>query len=80
MCLACEESIINVHFPPGTLRASLVAQMVKNLLAMQETWVRPLGGKDPLVGGVATHPSIVENFMDRGTWQAAVRGVAENQT
>ena len=54
--------------------------MVKNLLVMQETWVRPLGGKDPLVGGVATHPSIVENFMDRGTWQAAVRGVAENQT
>ena len=80
MCLACEESIVNVHFPPGTLRASLVVQMVKNLLAIQETWVRPLAGKDPLVGGVATHPSTGENFMDRGTRRAAVRGVAENPT
>ena len=29
-------------------RASLVAQMVKNFPAMQETWVRSLGWKDPL--------------------------------
>ena len=29
--------------------------MVKNLPAMQETWVRPLGGEDPLEEGMATH-------------------------
>ena len=80
MCLACDENIINVHFPPGTLRASLVAQMVKNLPAMQETWVQPLGGKEPLVERVAAHSSIlVENSVNRGTWQAAIHGVAENQ-
>ena len=31
--------------------------MVKNLPAMQETWVRSLGGKDPLEKGMATHSS-----------------------
>ena len=39
--------------------ASLVAQMVKNLTAMQETWVRPLGREDLLVKGTATHSSIL---------------------
>ena len=32
-----------------------MAQMVKNLPAMQETWVRSLGQKDPLEKGMATH-------------------------
>jgi len=32
--------------------------MVKNLSAMQETWVRSLGQEDPLEKGTATHPSI----------------------
>ena len=41
----------------------LVAQMVKNLLAMQETWVWSLGWEDPLEKGMATHSSILaENF------------------
>ena len=35
--------------------ASLVAQMVKNLPAMQETWVRSLGWEDPLEKEIATH-------------------------
>ena len=39
--------------------ASLVAQMVKNLPAMQETWVRFLGRQDPLEKGMATHSSIL---------------------
>ena len=34
---------------------SLVAQMVKNLPAMWETWVRSLGWEDPLEKGKATH-------------------------
>ena len=43
----------------GVTRASLVAQMVKNLSAIQETWVRSLGWEDPLEEGMATHSSIL---------------------
>ena len=39
--------------------ASLVTQIVKNLLAMQETWVRSLGQEDPPEEGMATHSSIL---------------------
>ena len=41
------------------IRTSLVAQMVKNLPARQETWVPSLGGEDPLEKGMATHSSIL---------------------
>ena len=37
------------------LLASLIAQMVKNLPAMQETWVQSLGWEDPMEKGKATH-------------------------
>ena len=40
-------------------RASLLAQLVKNLLAMWETWVRSLGGEDPLEKGKATYFSVL---------------------
>jgi len=36
-----------------------VAQTIKNLPAMQEMWVRPLGQEDPLEKGMATHSSIL---------------------
>ena len=39
--------------------ASLVAQLVKNLPAMWETWVRSLGWEDPLEKGKANHSSIL---------------------
>ena len=39
--------------------ASLVAQLVMNLPAMQETWVLFLGRKDPLENGRATYSSIL---------------------
>ena len=39
--------------------ASLVAQTVKSLLAMQETWVQFLGWEDPLEKGMTTHSSIL---------------------
>ena len=39
--------------------ASLVAQMVKNLPEMQETWVRSLDWEDPLEKGMATHSSVL---------------------
>ena len=41
------------------MQASLVAHLVKNLPAMQETWVRSLGWDDPLEKGTATHSSIL---------------------
>ena len=40
------------------VRASLLAQSVKNLPAMQDTWVQSLGQKDPLEKGMTTHSSI----------------------
>ena len=43
----------------GVLGDSLVAQLVKNLPAMQETWVRSLGREDPLEKEMATHSSIL---------------------
>ena len=62
--------------------ASLVAQMVRNLPAMQETWVQCLGWEGPLEQGMATHSSILawRIPMDRGTWWAMVHGVANNRT
>ena len=41
-----------------SFRASLVVQIVKNLPAVQETWVQSLGQEDPLEKGMATHSSI----------------------
>ena len=38
---------------------SMVTQMVKNLPAMQETWVQSLGQEDPLEKGMVTHSSIL---------------------
>ena len=39
--------------------SSLVAQMVKTLPAMHETWVRSLGQEDPLEKGMAAHSGIL---------------------
>ena len=39
--------------------ASLLAQMVRNLPAMQETWVQYLGWEDPLEKGMATHSDVL---------------------
>ena len=40
-------------------RASVIAQLVKNPLAMWETWVQSLGWEEPLKEGMATHSSIL---------------------
>ena len=48
-----------IGYPLQYFGASLVAQMGKNLSAMQETWIRPLGWEDPLEEGMATHSSIL---------------------
>ena len=44
----------------------LVAQMVKNLPAMQETWVQFLGQEDALEKGMATHSSIPQTEEPSG--------------
>ena len=57
--------------------ASLVAQTVNNLPAMQETeWVRSLGEGN----GYPLQYSCLENSMGRGVWQAIVHGVTKSQT
>ena len=48
-----------IGYPLQYSWASLVAQLVKNLPAMRETWVRSLGWEDPLEKGKATHSSIL---------------------
>ena len=68
-------SVINELFPRDSV--------VKNLPAMQMQ-VQFLGREDPLEEGMATHSSILawilENPMDRETWQAAVHSVTRSQT
>ena len=48
-----------IGYPLQYSWASLVAQLVKNLPAMRETWVRSLDLEDPLEKGKATHSSIL---------------------
>ena len=82
-----EENTLNCWYMSvrnwGRQGASLRAQLVKNLPVMQETWVRSLGGKDPLEKEMATHSSIhscLENPMVRAAWWATVCGAAKSQT
>ena len=63
-----------IGYPLQCSRASLVAQLVKNPPAMQETWAQSLGWEDPLEKGKSTYSSILsglENSMD-----CTVHGVA----
>ena len=62
--------------------ATLVAQLVKNSPAIQETPVQSLGGEDSLEEGMATHSSILawRIPMDRGAGQATVHGIAKSRT
>ena len=55
--------------------SALVAQLVKNPPAMDETWVRSLGWEDPLEKGKAPHSSIL---AWRIPW-TAVPGVTKSQ-
>ena len=58
-----------------------MAQMVKNLPAMLETWVQSPGREDTLKEGMAIHSSILVWRIptDRGAWQATVHGIAKSQ-
>ena len=61
--------------------ASLLAQMVKNLPVMRETWIQSLGQDNPLEEGMATHSSILawRILIDRDDWWATVHGVTKSQ-
>ena len=54
-----------IGYPLQSSWASLVAQLVKNLPAMWETWVGSLGWEDPLEKGKATHSSILAWRLQR---------------
>ena len=65
--------------------ASLMAQLVKNLAAVQETqsiWVQSLGRENPLEEEMATHCSSLAGEIPgtRGAWRVAVRGVTKSRT
>ena len=65
----------------GFVWASLVAQMVKNLPAMQESGVQSLGREDSPEKGMATHSSILvwRVPVDRGAWWATVYGATKSR-
>ena len=71
-----------IGYPLQYSWASLVAQMIKNLPAMQEIWVQNPGlGRSPGRGhGNPLQYSRLENPTDRGAWRATVHGVAESDT
>ena len=57
--------LADINGPSGASLPPLVAQKVKRLPAMQETWVQSLGWEDPLKKEMATHSStLTENSMD----------------
>ena len=56
-----------------------MAQQVKHLPTVQETWVQSLGCKDPLEEKMATH-TCLGNPISRGTWWATIKRVAKSQT
>ena len=62
--------------------ASLVAQLLKNLPAVQETWVQSLAWDDALEEGMTTHSNILawRIPMDRGAWWATVHGITQSRT
>ena len=64
------------------LQASLLAQKVKNLPAMRETWVKSLGWEDPLEEDMATHSSILawRIPMDSRAWRVTDHVVTKNPT
>ena len=72
----CCVPVINIVLYVKCYRASLIAQVVKNLPAMQETWVQSLDWEDPLDKRMATHSSILAWRIPRTT----AHGVAKTQT
>ena len=79
-CLSSGESTVSIV---ARNEASLVAQMVKNLPAMQETWLGSTSGSGKSPGEGNGNPlqySCLENSMDRGAWWVTVHKVAKSGT
>ena len=64
------------------MKMSLGGSDVKDLLAIQETWVQSLDQEDPLEegNGYQLQYSCLQNSMDRGARQATVHGVTKSWT
>ena len=60
----------------------MLTQSVKNLPAVQETQIPPLGWEDPMEKEMTTHSSILawRIPMDRGAWWVTVHGISKSQT
>ena len=71
-----------IGYPLQYSWASLMAQSVKNLPAVWETWFQPLGWEGPLEEGMATHSSILAWRIpkDRGARWATVHEIAKSWT
>ena len=69
--------MINIRISVGW--ASLVAQTVKNLPAMQETQVQSLGQKDTLEKGMATHSSILALRIPRTEEPAGLQSIGSQR-
>ena len=80
--LGQEDPWRRVRLPLQYSWAALLAQTVKNLPAMRESWIRYLGWEHPLEEDMATHSSILawSISMDRGAWWATVHRIAKSQT
>ena len=80
-CFAFSQTVFSV-FGILAIWSSLVAQMVENLPAVQETQVHSLGQEDPLGEGNGNplQCSCRENPMDTGAWRVNVHGLAELDT
>ena len=59
MTISCVSINVKVYQNVYLKWASLVAQMVKNLPAVWETWVQYLGWENPLEEGMATHSNVL---------------------
>ena len=74
----CEMKGVVLFVFQGVTTPSPVAQTVRKLLAMQETWVRSLVREGPLEKRMNGNPpqySCLESPVDRGAWRATIHGV-----
>ena len=71
---------LNREVPRFKKRASLVAQLVKNLPAIQETWVQFLDWEDPLEKEMATHSRILAWRIPQTEEPGRLHRVAKDQT
>ena len=71
-----------IDYPLQYSWASLVVQTVRNLPAVREAWVQPLGWEDALEEGMTTHLSnpAWRIPIDRGAWRTTVHGATKSQT